>query len=79
MPNLKPVPVTCTNPHRAALESVRAALKSQFLERDDIVDGLLGVDSSEPRVAVQAVVDLVEKASGPRNQHPNQHPEENEG
>lgn len=41
MSNLKQVPATCAVPHRAALESVRAALKSNLLERDDVVDGVL--------------------------------------
>lgn len=43
MPSLKQVPATCTNPHRAALEAVRAELKSNHLERDDVVDGVLAV------------------------------------
>ncbi len=38
---LKQVPATCTDPHRAALESVRAELKSNYLERDEGIDSLL--------------------------------------
>ncbi len=38
---LKAVPAACNTPHRAALEGVRVELKARFLERNDIVDGLL--------------------------------------
>jgi MoxR-like ATPase len=41
MSQLKAVPTACRIPHRAALEAVRCELKTRFLERSDIVDGLL--------------------------------------
>jgi len=41
MTKLKSVPAACSAPHRGALERVRANLKARFLERDEIVDGLL--------------------------------------
>jgi MoxR-like ATPase len=41
MPSLKKVPSNLTSSHRAALELVRSELKARFLERDEIVDGLL--------------------------------------
>ena len=41
MTKLKAVPASGTAPHRAALEQVRSSLKSAFLERDEIIDGLL--------------------------------------
>ena len=41
MTKLKSVPAACSTPHRAALERVRANLKARFLERDEIIDGLL--------------------------------------
>ena len=41
MARLKAVPAACGAPHRAALEAVRIDLKHRFLERDDVVDGIL--------------------------------------
>jgi len=41
MTQLKAVSAACNTPHRAALESVRVELRTRFLERNDIVDGLL--------------------------------------
>lgn len=38
---LKTVPAACSQPHRASLELVRNELRASFLERDEIVDGLL--------------------------------------
>ncbi len=41
MSKLKTVPASCSAAHRATLEILRCELKASFLERDEIVDGLL--------------------------------------
>jgi len=41
MARLKAVPAACGALHRAALEAVRNDLKNRFLERDDVIDGML--------------------------------------
>ncbi|MBI2375122.1 MAG: AAA family ATPase [Deltaproteobacteria bacterium] len=41
MTRIRALPTTMTNSHRTALELVRSHLKCSFLERDDVIDGLL--------------------------------------
>ncbi|MEM1022466.1 MAG: AAA family ATPase [Myxococcota bacterium] len=38
---LHAVPAACTQPHRAALEQLRSHLRSLFVEREEVIDGLL--------------------------------------
>jgi len=75
MAKLKSVPAACSAPHRAALEGVRASLKARFLERDEIIDGLLaavlcrqhvlllGPPGTAKSATVNATVDSIDGAA----------------